>query len=385
MARRVKPRHAARKPLPRRMGKWIALGLVIVLVSLAGAGVYFKQRFEGNIETQDFISEEVTGVARPEPLPEVKGALNILIMGSDTRANGNGKGIGGETPGLSDTTILLHISEDRTRAYGVSIPRDTMIDRPECPLKDGEGTDPGGLTQFNQAYAIGGPACTVATVEANTGIRINHFAVVDFNGFRDVVDAVGGVRMCVPTEVNDPIGKIYLEAGTYTMNGDQALDYVRLRHGIGVELGDIGRMKRQQAFISALIGKVMDQGTLADPTKILNLLEAGTKSLTTDPGLADLRKLAGLASSLNGIGMDKIKFVTVPFELWPLDPNRVVWSEDADELWTRIKEDRPLPRSVSKEGISPRASEAAGEAAPKTKPRPSNPIDDSQREAYGLC
>src|SRR5664279_5294198 len=118
----------------------------------------------------------------------------ILVLGSDTR-QGKGNHIGGATPGLSDTAILLHLSADRKHAYGVSIPRDSMVQRPSCPRKDGNGTDPGGLSMFNEAYAVGGPACTQKTVEQLTGIRIDHFVVIDFNGFREMVDALGGVRV----------------------------------------------------------------------------------------------------------------------------------------------------------------------------------------------
>src|SRR5207253_3094987 len=117
---------------------------------------------------------------------------------SDTRDGANGKGIGGDTPGLSDTTMLLHLSANRDFAYGASLPRDAMVQRPACPKKNGKGIDPGGLTQFNAAYAVGGAACTVKTVESLTGVRIDHFVVVDFVGFKSMVNAIGGVTICVP-------------------------------------------------------------------------------------------------------------------------------------------------------------------------------------------
>lgn len=362
----------------RRTTKILIGVLVVALVAGLVTAFYLKNRFEGNIDEENFISEEITGVKRPVKLPEVKGTLNVLVMGSDTRAGANGKGIGGDssaTPGLSDTTILLHLSEDRTFAYGVSIPRDSMVERPPCPEKDGEGIDPGGFTQFNEAFAVGGPACTVATVEANTGVRIDNFVVIDFAGFRKMVDAIGGVEMCVPEEVNDSIGKIYLDAGTYNMDGNTALAYVRVRHGIGAELGDIGRIKRQQVFISAMIEKVMSAGTLANPVKLVSLLEAATKSLTTDPGLADLRKLAGLASSLQDIGMKKIKFITVPFELWPEDPNKVIWSSSAEGLWDRIKKDENLTPDLGDQGVSPTTGGKKQDAG----------VAKSEKSAYGLC
>lgn len=363
----------------RRWALRVLIFAVILAVLASLTGVYLKQRFEGNIKTETFIPETVTGVARPDPLPEVKGALNILVMGSDTRAGGNGKGIGGDTPGLSDTTILLHLAENRRFAYGVSIPRDAMVDRPACPRKSGEGVDEGGFSQFNEAYAIGGPACTVATVEQLTNVRINHFAVVDFSGFRTMIDAVGGVRMCVPEPVNDDIGKIYLKAGTYNMDGDTALDYVRVRHGIGVELGDIGRMKRQQAFLAAMVSKITSSGVLANPVKVLKLLEASTESLTTDEEFANLRKLGGLATSMKDIGMDKVRFVTAPFEPWPTDPNRVILTPDADAVWTKMRRDEPLPRRLVSQVITPE------EQSKNKNVEEQDASSDINRSQYGLC
>lgn len=372
--------------------KAIALIMAFGLVAFGATGYYLKNRFEGNIATQTFIPESVTGISRPTVLPEVKGALNILIMGSDTRDGANGVGIGGETPGLSDTTLFLHLAEDRSFAYGVSIPRDAMVERPPCPLKtDPDTIDPGGLTQFNAAFAVGGPACTVATVEQLTGVRVDHFAVIDFQGFRKMVDAVGGVEMCVPEAIDDPIGKINLPAGTYTMDGDQALGYVRVRHGVGVELGDIGRMKRQQAFLSSLVSKILDAGTLANPIKVLKLVEAGTESLITDPELANLRKLAGLASSFSSIGMGRIRFITAPFQLWEPDPNRVEITDDADLVWDSMKNDKPLPANLREGSVTPKAStpvsirSAERGEAPSVSSDTKRGLSSSERSAYGLC
>src|SRR4051794_13861153 len=151
--------------------------------------------------------------------------LNILLLGSDTRKGQTGH-IGGDTPGLSDTTILLHVSPDRKLAYGVSPPRDAMGPRPARGRKDGHGKEPGGPSMFNEADAPRGPPGTPHTVEKLTNIRINHFVVIDFNGFRKMVDALGGVEVCVPQEVHDTPGHITPPAGTYNVKGQQALDYV---------------------------------------------------------------------------------------------------------------------------------------------------------------
>ena len=155
--------------------------------------------------------------------------------------------------------------------------------------------------------------------------------VVNFAGFKDMVNAVHGVTVCVPTAVNDDIGHIHLPAGTYKVNGNQALDYVRVRHDLGAPNGDIGRMKRQQAFISAMIAKVYSAGTLTNPVRLFNFLNAATSSLTTDTAFANLKELASLGRSLKDIGLDKIKFITVPNQPWSQDPNRLVFAAGAAE------------------------------------------------------
>lgn len=334
------------------MVKRVGIGVALLLMIVSTVAVVAYKRLEGNIATQQFL-------AGPRPTEEVHGPINVLVMGSDTREGANGKGIGGDTPGLSDTTILLHLSANRKFAYGVSLPRDAMVERPACPLKNGKGIDPGGLTQFNAAYAIGGPACTVKTVEHLTGIRINHFVVVDFVGFRAMVNAINGVTVCVPTEVNDTVGHIKLPAGTYKVNGQQALDYVRVRHDLGAPTGDIGRMKRQQSFISAMIKKVVSAGTLANPVRLLNFLDAATNSLTTDPGFANLKQLASLGNSLQNIGLDHVKFITVPWEPWTQDPNRVQWKPEAAGLWRLIRRDKPLSAEFETDAVTPGSASAA--------------------------
>ncbi|HEX2892777.1 MAG TPA: LCP family protein [Marmoricola sp.] len=346
----------------------MGIGVAVLLMVISTAAVVAYKRLEGNIGTTQFL-------AGPRPTEEVKGPINVLVMGSDTREGANGKGIGGDTPGLSDTTILLHLSANRQYAYGVSLPRDAMVERPDCPRKNGNGIDPGGLTQFNAAYAIGGPACTVKTVEHLTGIRINHFVVVDFVGFRAMVNAINGVTVCVPTEVNDTVGHIRLPAGTYKVNGQQALDYVRVRHDLGAPTGDIGRMKRQQSFISAMIKKVVSAGTLANPVRLLKFLDAATNSLTTDPGFANLTQLASLGNSLKNIGLDNVKFITVPWQPWPQDNNRVEWKPEAAQLWKLIRRDRPLTADFGSDAVTPGSESASTAGKVSTTPgaSPSSP------------
>ncbi|MGH3411717.1 MAG: LCP family protein [Marmoricola sp.] len=317
---------------------------VLVVVAAIGAFVAVKH-LEGNITGMDITHR----LGHHRPKEKVTGPVNVLVMGDDTR-QGQGPKIGGQTSGLSDTTILLHLSANRKFAYGVSLPRDAMVQRPSCQTKGG-GVDPGGLTQFNAAYAIGGPACTIKTVEHLTGVRINHFVVVKFNGFRKMVDAIGGVQVCVPYPVSDPHSNIYFKQGTFNVDGEQALNYVRERHGFG-DGSDIGRMKRQQAFIASMVKKVVSAGTLANPVRLYRFLDATTKSLITDPQFAHLGALVSLGSSLKHIGLDKIKFITVPWRPYPSNPNRIEFAPQAKQLWTKIMYDEPIGSSFDQDVVS---------------------------------
>ena len=387
-------RHRDHEVARKRAVRAASLTAVVVTLAIIFTGLFAYRHLEGNITALD--TEDALGTDRPDKVvdnAEPLDPLNILLLGSDTREGLGNSAIGGDTPGLSDTTILLHLSADRKHAYGVSLPRDAMVERPDCVTENGD-TDPGGLSMFNAAYAVGGPGCTQRTVEQLTGIHIDHFVVVDFAGFKHMVDALGGVEVCVPEEVNDTVGNIHLPAGTFEADGDQALDYVRVRHGIS-ENGDIGRMKRQQTFLASMANKAISAGTLANPVKLYNFLDAATNSLTTDPELANLKNLAELANQVRNIGLENIQFLTVPWEWWEEDPNRVVWSAEADRLWKRLEHDRPLTNKLA-EGVTtaaqapaakPKSGGGSGEGTSTTAPTPT-PSDEAQaaeRRENGLC
>ncbi len=369
------PRHKGRHSRRRRIVQRVVIVLGVLVIVLTSAFVIAYKKLEGNISE---ISIGDLG-DRPEAV-DVEGPkkpLNVLVMGSDNR---DGTNIPGDTPGLSDTTILLHLSADRKRAYGVSLPRDAMVERPECTTKSGKKTVPGGLTQFNAAYAVGGPACTIKTVESLTNIRIDHFVVVDFAGFKDMVNAVNGVTVCVPDEVDDDIGRIHLPAGTYKVNGAQALDYVRVRHDIGAANGDIGRMKRQQAFIAAMVEKVVSKGTLANPVRLYKFLDAATNSLSTDSGFAHLKELVSLGTSLKNIGLDNVQFITVPNQPWPEDPNRLEWTPEANEVWRKIRFDRPLGKLAVDAVVPGRKPGEKSDGGSSTSPSPKTPSDSASED-----
>ena len=321
--------------------------MVLALVTALGV-VFLYRHLNGNIETTDL------GVLgdRPEKIYRGNGEpLNILVMGDDTRS-GSGNEIDQETGGGSDTTILVHLSADRKRSYAISIPRDSIVDRPEC-----EGSAAATDVMWNAAFTEGKELCTIAQFEATTDIRVDHFVVIDFNGFGDMVDAVDGVPVCIPEDIDDPKHQIFVPAGDPSvLSGDEALDYVRARYvGELAQQNDLSRIKRQQTFIAALIRKVKSAGTLTRLDRVVSFLDAATKTLRTDTDLGSLTRLGKIALQLQNIGLDNIKFITVPTAYYPLDSDfkgKVYWTEDADTLWQMINEDKALPKSLLDEALT---------------------------------
>lgn len=330
----------ARTTRRQRRTVWTVIVVAeLVVALLTGTGVVFAyQRVDGRIDEGAPIPHEV---ARPEPeLPT--GAFNLLVLGSDTR-DCEGCGIDREGGlGGSDMTILLHVADGRRTAYGISIPRDTLVDRPDCTV-DGKHVPGATGVLWNEAFAVGGAACTVAQVEAVTGIFVDDYIVVDFGGFKDMVDAIGGVEVCIPADIDDDEHHIHLEAGTRKLHGDDALAYVRQR--TSTPNADLGRMKRQQAFIASMLTRVMSAQTLTRPDKLLRFASALAGSIQTNPEIASVGELVDLASSLRDADLEKIRFVTAPTTDFPPDSphwGRLELTPEADELWRRVRDDEPL-------------------------------------------
>ncbi|MFZ3599557.1 LCP family protein [Streptomyces sp. BH104] len=357
-------------------------GLAMLVLITAGAGwLYLK--LNGNIDT--FGSD---GLSRNRPDADASKGENVLVIGTDARTGGNSDLGGGDSHdiGRSDTAFLLHVYADHRHAVGVSIPRDTLVTIPPCKLPDGTWSDTRTDVMFNAAYttgqtAQGNPACTQNTVEQLTGLRVDHTVVVDFKGFSQLTDVVGGVRVCLPNDVyqkdlnpNRPTqGKRLFKKGEQTVAGQRALDYVRIRHGIG-DGSDIGRIQRQQSFVSSLIKKIKSDGFT--PTKLLPLADAATKSMTVDPGLGSADKLLAFAMSLKNVDLHNTKFVTIP---WKYEGDRVaVVHPDADALWAALKEDRTL------DGKDASGKKAAADGKAKASPTPSASADEVSGEGVSV-
>jgi LCP family protein required for cell wall assembly len=329
--------HAAPRRKALRVAAWTAA--MAVLLALTGAG-YIYVKLNGNIKGVDI--NGALGTDRPTNFDN--GSMDILVLGSDSRSGANKKAGGGDDDGTarSDTAMIVHIYKGHKKATVVSIPRDTLVDRPSCT---GAAAAKGAM--FNTAYAVGGPACAVKTVESMTGIRMDHYIEVDFTGFEHLIDALGGVKVTTAQDIDDNDSHLHLKAGTHTLTGKQALGLVRTRHGVG-DGSDLGRIKLQQAFVKALIDRIDSLGLLTSPTKLFKVADTATGAITTDSDLASVGDLVGLAQSVEGLSSKHVSMVTMPVTYDPADPNRVVpLRAKADQVWAALRADRAVPKSAT--------------------------------------
>ncbi|MFF8382008.1 LCP family protein [Streptomyces sp. NPDC015661] len=367
------------EPRRRHWLRWTALGCAVVVLAAAGVGWFFYRKLDDNITTDTTAASELERYEKERPPAGTSAARNILLIGSDTRA-GEGNRKYGKDKGTqrSDTTILLHLAAGKSSATAVSLPRDLMVTIPSCRKKDGTRTRQQ-FAQFNWAFEFGGTACTIRTVEKLTGIRIDHHMVIDFRGFKKMVDAVDGVEVCLKEPVNDPDAKLKLPAGRQTLHGEQALGFVRARKSIG-NGSDTERMDRQQQFLGALVNKVQSDGVLLNPTKLYPVLDAATKAITTDPGLDSLRDLYDLARDMRSIPTEKVQFLTVPRRSYRYDANRdELVQPAASDLFKQLREDEPVL-------VTPDNEKKDGKPDDADSPVPSaTPTFTGRNAAEGVC
>jgi LCP family protein required for cell wall assembly len=326
-----------RSPSRRQVVAIAASSLAVLTVAIGGGAFALYDRLESNIRTVDIGQSPGSSGGEGQP-------MNLLLIGSDSRAGSNAQ-YGQDDGARSDTTMLLHVAAGRKSATVASIPRDTMVQLPSCTLPDGTSSAPQ-LGMFNSAFAIGGAACTVRTVEALSNIPIDHVLVVDFTGFKNIVDAIGGIPVTLAQAVNDPDSHLNLPAGTSIVTGEQALAFVRARHNLG-DGSDIGRMGRQQQFLQSALDTMTSNGTLDDPAKLYKILDAATKALTTDPALGSLSALAHLADDVKQVPRANITYLTVPWQWYPQDPNRVEFAPAAQQLFDDLRNDAAVPTAIT--------------------------------------
>ncbi|MGW4271819.1 LCP family protein [Streptomyces seoulensis] len=333
------------RPRGRRTGRRILIALTVLVVAAGGAGYWLYSDLDGNIKGVDI--DRAIGDDRPPKLPT--SGQNVLILGSDSRAGANAALHTGKVAGArSDTALVMHIPEGRTKAVGVSIPRDTLVTRPECTRPDGSTLPPAKRVMFNSIYSEAGPACVVKTVERISGIRMDHYVEIDFAGFKGLVDAIGGVTVTVDQDIHDKSSGLDLTAGTHRLDGTRSLEFVRTRHGIG-DGSDLGRIGLQQQFMLALLSEIKKQDLLGSPTRTYTIADQLTSALTTDSDLASLTKLAEFGRSLDGIDPATMETIMLPVAYDKVDPNRVVAAQpQAGRLWKALREDTAIPESAKK-------------------------------------
>lgn len=360
------------------MLRGVALGVTAVLAFGVTGAATAMARLQGNIDSAEI--DHLLGERPPAPTPDPDDPnagvpVNILVLGSDSREGDNDSVATDDVSGQrSDTTIVMHVSADRERVELVSIPRDSLVEIPSCLRSDGSSSEPRSMTMFNEAFGIGlesgeitdAAACTVKTVEANTGLFIDHFVVVDMAGFIDMVDALGGVPMCIPHDMYSEKAKLKLKAGERVLGGRTALAFARARTGEGLGDGsDTGRIGRQQELLAATAREVLGKNILTDVPELVRFLNATTRSLTVSSGIGSINDMAGLAYSMRTVRSDSIVFMTVPNVPWEVDPNRLVWSDKADEVWAAMRADTPI--TGEKEPAKPGATATPGSTPAPTQ------------------
>ncbi|MGP3769793.1 LCP family protein [Streptomyces sp. SDT5-1] len=344
-ARLRRSKHRKRK----RALRWIAGG-ALGLTLVGGGGVaYAWQHLNGNIEGTDV--DSALGKNRPHDRHD--GAMNILLLGSDSRKGTHGEYGSGVLGARADTAMVLHVDKSHKKASVVSIPRDTVVDRPAC--KTSSGSAPAAHDAvFNSSYAVGGPACTMKTVEKMSGVRMDHYLEVDFKGFQKLIGELGGVDITARTAIHDTNSGLSLDAGKHRLKGKDALALVRTRHGVG-DGSDLGRIQLQQAFIKALIHRVETVDPLGSPSKSYALADTATKSISADSDLASADKLLSLGQELKGISPDRTTMVTLPVTYDAQDAGRVLPIEKASQhVWTALRHDRPIPEKATHGSVGDR-------------------------------
>ncbi|MEU3900312.1 LCP family protein [Streptomyces sp. NPDC045251] len=362
----------------RRVLRWTALTLAVLIVGTAGAGYLYYEHLNSNIK-KDPLNLGDNKVAAPTPNAAGQTPLNILVIGSDARDSEENQQLGGarETFGstpLADVQMLVHLSADRSNMSVVSMPRDTLVQIPKCTDPDDGKVYPAseGRTMTNQSLGHGGPGCTVATWQELTGIHIDHFIMVDFAGVVSMADAVGGVPVCVDANIHSRDSKghgsgLKLEKGTHPVKGEQALQWLRTRYGFE-DGSDLARAKAQHMYLNSLVRTLRENATLSSPNKLRRLAEEATRALTVDPGLDTVKKLYDLSNELRKVEPERITMTTMPNRYVGA---RVEPTEDAEKLFRLVREDIALDGKDAKKKKQEEPSQA-----PKTPSDPAAPDDE---------
>jgi LCP family protein required for cell wall assembly len=366
--------------LPRRRGWTTLLSVVasaaaVLLVSGTSVATIAGAQLAAAPHTVQ-LSTDDQSTAKTADITAIKGGANILLIGSDTRVGqfDSDEDVEGAR---NDVTMLVHVSEDHQQLTAVSFPRDLMVPIPACTNPETGKTYPAAASaQFNTALGNGGVSCVVDTVENLTGLNVPYAGLITFDGVIEMSNALGGVDVCVASPIDDPYTGLHLTAGAHSLQGSDALAFLRSRHGVG-DGSDLARISSQQVFLSALLRQVTSNGTLSNPITLYKLAGAALSNMTLSDGLAQTRTLVGLASTLRGMSTSSMLFVQYPVVDDPADSARVVVDEaNAHALNVALQTDERTTLSDSATGRA--SKESSGTDAPAAgAPAPGTPTPET--------
>jgi LCP family protein required for cell wall assembly len=326
-------------------------GFVALALVAGSLFVYVKYRQVWDSISRVDISGDLNHFKQPPVDPN---AINILLIGSDSRAGVNAK-IGGKAQGQrSDTVMVLHIAPGAHRATVLSFPRDSVVPvlscTPEKGVAPGQTAEPGQVEQINSTFADGGPGCLYKTIDQTTHIHVDDFVELTFIGFEKVINDLGGVSVCLPAPVHDPLSGLDLSAGRHHVFGREALAFWRTREDLG-EGSDLQRIERDQFLMVALLQGIEKSGLLTSTTKVTKVIGDVAKNMTTDTGLDQARMLT-IAEGLRGLSSQSVQFIEVPTQTYEPNPNWVQWTPQATKLFSAVARDTKLPKAKAKPSAS---------------------------------
>ncbi|WP_436984873.1 LCP family protein [Streptomyces sp. enrichment culture] len=366
-------RPAQQKSKGRKVLVWTGGTLAFVLVGASAAAYLYYEHLNDNITSVSDDGAGTGGFSKDR-------AINILLIGTDKRTGEGNEGYGDkDSAGHADTTLVLHVSRDRSNATVLSIPRDLITDIPDCPTTQEDGTEkviPGQQgTRFNNSLGQEDrtPSCTMRTITELTGLKMDHFMVADFNAVKTLTSAVGGVDVCLAKDIKDKDSKLDLPKGEHTIEGEEALAFVRTRHSVGFG-GDLSRIELQQQFLGSLMRKLKSNDTLTSPSKMIKLAEAGTKALTVDSQISTIKKLADLGAELGKFDTKNLTFATVPVVDNPAETVKatvVLKQPQAQQLFAMVRDDVSLTevKQQKKKEKDAEAARLKGSKAPASEVR----------------
>ena len=331
--------------MPEQKRSWWKIGLgsvaavSLVLAGFVGFNVWQLSRTLNSAAVEVY---DLDGSLYQAPTAEeLQGPLNILLIGSDTRANQDAN-YGSSTANLADVIMLLHVNEARDNAVVMSFPRDLLIPIPDCIPEDNRPSRYGDQMQINQTLDLAGPSCVLDAVQQLSGISIPHLGLIDFKGVIGMSEAIGGVEVCVANPINDPYSQLTLDAGTHLLEGEQALAFLRTRYGVG-DGSDLSRISNQQVFLTSLVRKVMDEDILTSPIRLYSLASAAAQNMRLSQSLTKLDTMVAMARELNDVELESISFLRLPvYDLEGDAEGRLGVAEGAEDIFAAIRNEEEL-------------------------------------------